>query len=154
MTNFANRSTTILKLALVCFLGLIFTGCASDDKRILLLLTNSDLAESADIADLDYYPEESSFFAFAEFSAPANYRDQWLFNDYKIAPCDIFTSLAATGNLKKSWETLIPGGTCFENKILLRNPLASYNEISILLNGEKILLYAAGIDDPAYIIQE
>lgn len=138
--------------ALLIVAGLIFTLYLNNDDRILLLLTNQTVADAADIKSVDYLPEDSSYFAFIDFELPADVRQDWLFLSYRQSDCQVFRDLATTGNLKSDWEEMLQTGQCYENKVLIRNPIASYNEVSVVVEGDSVLIYAAGIDDPAFFL--
>lgn len=125
----------------------MLTGCQASDDKLLATFVPPDLLLKATNIEAEYLPLEEGYFYIANFDLPANESADWLAEDYKEGDCEYFKSLQGGGYIDEQWLDRMEKAKCYRNATVTDTDLATYNEISVLLYEDKILLYAAGLNE-------
>lgn len=131
--------------------GVLFTfllsGCGEQNDALLTALLPPSVLASATDVTLDYYPDDTGYFALVEMQVPEAVRTEWLNESFMQGDCQIFESLYSGDFVSEEWWQRAKQGSCYQNEVLMTNELANYNELTVLLYEDQVLLYAAGLNE-------
>jgi len=125
-------------------LSLLLTGCSYNDEKVATVLLGPEIMSAATIKNVEYLPNGKDYYAFIEMNVQEEQRTTWLNENFTEADCTAFKVLYESDYVSKDWADKSDTGSCYYNASVVTNELAPYNEISLLLYDNDILLYAAG----------
>lgn len=142
------KSVMLKRICTLLMLGAVFLliGCKPNNEEVAVAILG-DVATQASDLEVDYLPTTLGYFAIMNFTLSPELEAAWLAKSFKESDCAVFEALYAGDYISNAWWSKIPDGTCYLSTSVLKNDLAEYNELSLLLSGEEILLYAAGTND-------
>lgn len=122
-------------------------GCSKGSQtEILTGLIGASTANLAKISSFDFIDnkEHEGYFLVSQFALDKEIMRSWLAEAYKAQDCEVFELLAEKSFIDAEQAKLSKTGRCYRNALIIQSDLAKYNEISLAVKGEQVLLYAAG----------
>lgn len=131
----------------IILISISIFGCSKGSQtEILTELIGASTANLAEVSSFDFIENKANegYFLVSQFTLDKEIMRSWLAEAYKAQDCEVFELLADKNFIDEEQSKLSKTARCYRNALIIQSDLAKYNEISLAVKGEQVLLYAAG----------